>query len=221
MLELFRLLLQINISGGNEIVKSKSSYAINVPLKKPIVFERSISEEVKNQGRPIIYQSPNVKCNTLDNKNSVSTKRANYVNHCINNLKHNVVNSINNGIKNTVNVEEVKVRNGDINVNNKNVNVNNNIVNINSNKVKITRKSSDVKIVSRSNSLKNRSNKSEEVPVPKPRSDPSKRNSYCGDKFVEKIVKIEDSAFEIKNGKLLLLFFIEIGLLISKQMPKM
>lgn len=195
------------ISGVNEIVKSKSSYAIHVPLKKPTVFERSISEEIKNQGRPVIYQSPNVKCNTLDNKTSVSNNSANYVNQCINNLKHSVVNSLNNSIKKSVNGDGVKVKNGDVNVNNKNVNVNNNIVNINSNKVKITRKSSDVKIVSRSNSLKSRSNKSEENPVPKPRNDPSKRNSYCGDKFVEKIVKIEDTSFEIKTGKLIIIIF--------------
>lgn len=201
LLNCFNCFLSITITGVNEIVKSKSSYAINVTVKKPTVFERSISEEVKNQGRPVIYQSPNTKCNTIDNKTSGSNKSANYVNHCINNLKHSVVNSINNSIKNSINGDGIKI-NGDVNVNNKNVNVNNNIVNINSHMVKITRNSSDVTIVSRSNSLKNRSNKSEEMPVPKPRNDPSKRNSYCGDKFVEKIVKIEDSSFEIKSGKL-------------------
>lgn len=162
------------------------------------MFERSISEEVKNRERPVVYQSPNVKCNTIDNKISVSNKSANYVNHCINNLKHSVVSNFNVGIKNTVNSEEVRVKTCNINVNNNIVSVNNNNVN---NKVKITRKFSDAKIVSRSNSFRN-TNRSDEIPVPKPRSDPSKRNSYCEDKFVEKIVKIEDSStFEIKNGK--------------------
>lgn len=86
----------------------------------------------------------------------------------------------------------------DINVNNNVVSVNNNSVN---NKVKITRKFSDAKTVSRSNSFRN-TKRSEEIPVPKPRSDPSKRNSYCEDKLIEKIVKIEDSStFVIKNGK--------------------
>lgn len=166
-------------------------------MKKPTVFERSISEEVKNQGRPVIYQSPNVKCNTLDSKSGVSIKSANYVNHCINNLTHSVINNFNNGIKNAVSCDEVKVKNSENNITNI-VNVNSN--SFNNNKVKITRKSSDVITVSRSNSLRN-SNKSEEIPVPKPRSDPLKRNSYCGDKFVEKIVEIQDNSFEIKKGK--------------------
>ncbi|XP_018565213.1 uncharacterized protein LOC108906452 isoform X2 [Anoplophora glabripennis] len=57
----------------NELTKSKSTYSINIPLKKPMVFERSISEEVKNTSRPVIYQSSNVKCN--NNNNSVQITR--------------------------------------------------------------------------------------------------------------------------------------------------
>ncbi|KAJ8922658.1 hypothetical protein NQ315_007690, partial [Exocentrus adspersus] len=52
-----------------EISKSKSSYSVNVSLKKPVVYERSISEEVRNTSRPVIYQSANVKC--VNNNNSV------------------------------------------------------------------------------------------------------------------------------------------------------
>lgn len=57
----------------NELAKSKSTYSINIPLKKPLVYERSISEEVKNTSRPVIYQSSNVKCN--NNNNSVQIAR--------------------------------------------------------------------------------------------------------------------------------------------------
>lgn len=128
-----------------------------------------------------------------------------YVNQCFNNLKPDIVNNVNNDIKNNFDDNEVKITNGDVSVNNKSVNINNNSsVNVNNsanNKVKIFRKSIDLKSVSRSNSLKNQTNKVEETPVPKPRNDHLKRNSYCGDKFVEKIVKIEDNAVKTQNGK--------------------
>lgn len=62
----------------NEIVKSNSTYSVNVTLKKPVVYERSISEEVKNTSRPVIYQSSNVKCNINNynnNNNGVQVTR--------------------------------------------------------------------------------------------------------------------------------------------------
>lgn len=59
----------------SEIAKSKSTYSVNVTLKKPVVYERSISEDVKNTSRPVIYQSSNVKCNNNNNNNGVQVTR--------------------------------------------------------------------------------------------------------------------------------------------------
>lgn len=103
------------ISNGtiNEIIKSKSSINVNGKLKKPVVYERSISDDIKcnNNTRPIVYQSANLKRKDSDNRKIMEVKQNE------NNIKDE---------ENQQHVDEITVEDDLIEKNNKNLNITSN-----------------------------------------------------------------------------------------------